>query len=93
MLWFAFAILLGVAALVTGRLRHPLGGVVALNLVVTIPLIASAIAPERSAGRTTLALVSSALLVLVTLGAAGDGDPDDGPGTERAFARLPRSLG
>lgn len=74
LIWFSVALVLGVAALVRGRVRHPLGWVVVANMVLLVPLIGSALAPERSAGRTTLPMVMAALVVLVTPWATHLGD-------------------
>jgi hypothetical protein len=66
MSWFLLAVVVALAALARGGLRHPLGWIVALNLLLTIFLIGSAIAPTRSAGRTTLAMVAAGAIVLAT---------------------------
>lgn len=89
MVWFALAVLLGVAAVALARPRHPLWGVVLANLLITVPLIASAVAPDRSAGRTTLALVSTAIVVLVTtsVGRSPEG------ATSESNVRSPRVAG
>ena len=60
------SIVLAVVALVRSRLRHPLGWAVLVNLVIVPFLSASALAPERSGGRTTLALAALALIMVAT---------------------------
>jgi len=59
-------VVVSVAALVKGGLRHPFGWAILLNLVLFVVLSASAIAPERSAGRTTMGALMLAIIVLAT---------------------------
>ena len=63
---FVAAVVVSVAALVKGGLRHPFGWAILLNLVLFVVLSASAIAPERSAGRTTMGALMLAIIVLAT---------------------------
>ncbi|MEI7593496.1 MAG: hypothetical protein WCK41_09785 [Actinomycetes bacterium] len=66
--WLSFGIAIGVgiAALIKGRLRHPFGWAILINLLMFIVLSTSAIAPERSAGRTTMGELMLAIIVLAT---------------------------
>jgi hypothetical protein len=66
MVWVLFGLVAAAAALARGGFRHPLGWIVAAHLVLLVPLISSALAPERSASRTTLPLLAAALVVVTT---------------------------
>jgi hypothetical protein len=74
-----FAAMMGLVvlgfALAKRGLRHPLGWVLLLHLGLLAVLIASAVAPERSAGRTMLPVIVLGIVALVTpasAAAAGD---------------------
>lgn len=66
MLMAVLGTVLVVVALVRRRLDHPFGWILLLHLALSSVLIASAIAPERSAGRTLLAPVVLAAVALLT---------------------------
>jgi len=63
---FVIAVVVCVVALVKGGLRHPFGWAILLNLAMFVVLSTSAIAPERSAGRTTMGALMLAIIVLAT---------------------------
>jgi hypothetical protein len=58
--------LVGMGALAMGRLRHPLGWAVALNLAFVVLLSPSVLGPERNASRTMLPLQVLAIVMIVT---------------------------
>ena len=60
------AVVVCVEALVKGGLRHPFGWAILANLGLFAFLSVSAIAPERSAGRTTMGALMLAIIVLAT---------------------------
>ncbi len=71
------------AAMAVGRLRHPFGWAILLNLLMWVVLSANTLAPERSAGRTTMGAFVLAIIVLATYRTAptrdGDGLVDRAP--------------
>jgi hypothetical protein len=87
LLSFVAAVVVSIGALIRGGLRHPFGWAILLNLSMFVVLSGSAIAPERSAGRTTMAAFVLAIIVLATYrrvptdlrtARRGDGEADSG---------------
>lgn len=79
-------LLMSLVALGMRGLRHPLGWAIALQLGLLSAVVGSAIAPERSAGRTFLPVMVMAVVALVTpaadrtLFASSPGEPADALG-------------
>jgi len=99
---FVAAVVVSIVALVRGGLRHPFGWAILLNLGMFVVLSVSAIAPERSAGRTTMAAFLLAIIVLATYrripkdlrtpGRSDDGERDEASRWSRGL-RLRRTTG